>query len=108
MQFFEMLINWVLFLLQLSILFLLIFIVYKAYRYFLALLKRRKAVNSIKEVCKRLGYDLTINNTYRSLLKTSTQPDAIVKTPYQDFYIRFIASVKKNENIYFVKKNIFN
>ena len=42
--------------------------------------KRFLLVMSLKRICKKQGYEITVNHTFRSLFKRENEPDIIIKT----------------------------
>lgn len=59
---------------------LLIILAYVLYVIFKIPVKRLLLVIKLKSICKKQGFDITVNHVFRSMFKRENEPDIIIKT----------------------------
>lgn len=93
---------WLTFGISLCIAILIVFVVWKSYKYIRGLVKRCTLVKKIKKICKTRGYDLSYDKgALLSVLGASERNEMRIVTGEKEYRIKFIAALKRKDTYTF-------
>lgn len=100
--------SWVEFLITLALMIAAVVLLYKAYGYLRAFVKRAAFFLNLKKICRRNGYSLMKTAPlYHSVFFRTTRPELLIETGEGSYSIKLFACVKRKETYVFDGLNHF-
>ena len=99
---------WGIFVPQVIVLALSVWVLLWLFRILAALIKRSRALSRLKRAAAETGYEIRIHpSAYTSLLRKATVPSVLLENGNRIYKIRFLAALKKNMIFRFVGPNVY-
>ncbi len=89
--------RWLFFLKDVLIIVVILFLVFKSYKYIRAYVKRLKLLLKVKKLCKMKSFKCTAKKYFFSIISRSTTPEMQIEAYEKTYIIKFFACLKRKQ-----------